>query len=167
MKVIFERRSVRQYTEKDISEEDVTLLLRAAMRAPSAMNQQPWEFVVLRDRARISRIAGFHPYAQMLRQAPCAIAVCGNTERQRSTYDFWVQDCSAATENLLLEAVHLGIGAVWLGVYPIAERVRQVQEFLCLPEHIIPLNIISLGYPAQPPEPADTYRPEYVHREQW
>ena len=161
---------MRQYTEQDISTEDITQLLRAAMRAPSAVNQQPWECVVLRDRERMREITRFHPYAQMLEQAACAIAVCGNLQRQpgrMADYGFWVQDCSAATQNLLLEAVHLGIGAVWLGVYPIEERVKGIQALLGLPEHILPLSVVALGYPAQQPQPMDTYRPEYVHWERW
>ena len=165
MKEIFERRSVRQYTEKELSQEVIENLLRAAMRAPSASNHQPWEFVVLRERAQIDRIPEIHPYAQMLKQATCAIVVCGNKQRQPT--EFWVQDCSAATQNLLLEAVHFGVGAVWLGVYPMEERTKAVQELLGLPEYIVPLNVISLGYPAQIPEPIDTYRPEFVHWEKW
>lgn len=170
MREILGRRSVREYMDQDIPQEEITRLLRAAMRAPSAVNQQPWEFVVLRDRSLMKQIIRFHPYAKMLEQAPCAIVVCGDKQRQPAhvaAYDFWVQDCSAATQNLLLEAVHLGIGAVWLGVYPIEERVKGVQELLGLPEHVVPLSVVSLGYPAQPPQPVDTYQPERVHWEQW
>lgn len=168
MKEIFERRSVRKYKDQPVSRGQIEQLLKAAMRAPSAVNQQPWEFMVIQDKAKMREIPGFHPYAKMLNEAACAIVVCGNLEKQvTGPYDYWVQDCSAATENLLLEAVHLGLGAVWLGVYPIPQRVKDVQECLGLPEHIVPLNIISLGWPEKAPEPVDTYRPERVHWEKW
>lgn len=168
MKEIFERRSVRQYLDKEIPKEEIIKLLQAAMRAPSAVNQQAWEFVVVKDREKLNEIITFHPYAKMLKQADCAVIVCGNLKRQRTTpLDFWVQDCSAATQNLLLEAVHLGIGAVWLGLYPMMKRVKRVQDLFGLPEHVVPLNIISLGYPEKMPEPMDTYREDAVHWEEW
>lgn len=167
MDAIFNRRSVRKYLAKPIPEEDVTTLLKAAMRAPSAGNEQPWEFVVLRRRETMEGIMEFHPYARMLREADCAIVICGNMELQKFPHDYWIQDCSAATQNLLIEAVHLGIGAVWLGIYPIEERYAGMQRLLGLPGHVIPLGAVALGYPSEQPEPMDTYRPERVHLEKW
>lgn len=167
MKEIFQRRSVRKFKPTPLSQETIDQLLKAAMRAPSAGNQQPWEFVVLTDRDVILKIPTFHPHAAMLEQAPCAIVVCGNQERLKFDNDYWVQDCSAATQNLLLEAVHLGLGTVWVGVYPVAEFGKGLRELLELPDHIIPLNIIPVGYPAEIPKPIDTYRAERVHSQGW
>ena len=165
MKEIFERRSVRRYTDEQVSEEAVEKLLRAAMRAPSAKNRQAWEFVVVRQRDTLNALSGVQPYAKMLQQAACAVLVCGDTKRGLS--GFWVQDCSAAAQNLLLEAVHLGLGAVWIGLYPMELWAREVQKILGLPEHIMPLNMISVGYPAEHPKPVDTFAPAKVHYEQW
>ena len=123
MDEIFKRRSVRKFTDAPVEDEAVTQLLKAAMRAPSAGDEQPWEFIVLRDRETMIQVIDFHAYASMLRHAPCAIVVCGDVEKQRFEDDYWVQDCAAATENLLLEAVHLGLGAVWMALYPVKERV--------------------------------------------
>lgn len=167
MKEIFERRSVRKYLETPISKEHLELLLRAAMRAPSAGNEQPWEFVVMKDRAKMERVLSFHPYAMPLKEANVAIVICGNLKLQKFPDDYWVQDCSAATMNILLEAEHLGLGGVWLGVYPLAERVKGMQELLGLPEHVIPLGITALGYPTVKAEPADTFKPERIHYESW
>ncbi len=161
MKEIFRRRSVRKYTDENVSEEMMEKLLRAAMRAPSAMNLQPWEFVVVRNRETLDTLSKVHQYAKMLQQAPCAVVICGDIRRSKG--GFWVQDCSAATQNLLLEAVHLGLGAVWLGLYPREMLAREVQNLLGLPEHIVPLNMISIGHPAEQPQPMDTFDPAKVH----
>ena len=165
MKEIFERRSVRKYTDERVSEEAIEKLLRAAMRAPSAMNLQPWEFVVVRQRETLDTLSRVQPYAKMLQQAACAVVICGNTKRGKG--GFWVQDCSAATQNLLLEAVHLGLGAVWLGLYPMEMRAREVQSILNLPEHIMPLNMISIGRPAEQPQPMDSFDTAKVYYERW
>ena len=166
MKEIFERRSIRKYTSEPISGEDMEKLLRAAMRAPSAGNQQPWEFIVVRSRETMRSIQQFHPYSKPLDTANCAIVVCGDTRRQRFQ-GYWVQDCSAAIQNLLLEAQHLGLGAVWMGVYPMEERVEDCRKLFGLPEPVIPLGIIAVGHPAEHPAPVDTYIPERVHQERW
>lgn len=167
MNAIFTRRSVRKYTGEPLPEEVITQLLKAAMRAPSARNAQPWEFVVVRQRATMEAVVQFNPYAAMLREAACMVVVCGNLARQESRNDFWVQDCSAATENLLLEAESLGVGGVWTALYPVEERVEGMQSLLHLPEHVIPLCAVALGMPAEKPAPVDTYRPEWVHLEGW
>ena len=167
MKEIFDRRSVRTYTDRDVTPQEEEKLLRAAMQAPSAGNEQPWEFIVLRDGEQMLKIEEGQQYATMLKTAPLAIVVCGNTECQRFPHDFWVQDCSAAIQNLLLEAVHLGLGGVWMGVYPVPERVENIKKVLSLPESVIPLGVIAIGQPAQQPQPADRYLPERVHRDRW
>jgi nitroreductase len=166
LQAIFTRRSIRRYTDQPISEQQVEQILRAAMAAPSAGNQQPWQFVVVNDRKLLDAISGYHPYADMLRQAPVAIIVCGDMHlAERAGY--WVQDCSAATQNLLLAAHALGLGAVWLGVYPMQDRVGNTQRLFGLPPEVIPLAIVALGHPAERLKPADRYNPERVHRNRW
>ena len=167
MKAIFNRRSVRKFKTGEITNEVVKQLLQAAMRAPSALNEQPWEFIVIRNRQTLAHVMKIHPYATMLNEADCMILICGNTELQKSPYDFWVQDCSAATQNLLLQATHLGLGSVWLGIYPIEERVIGIQKCFGLPKHVIPLCGVALGYPAVEPKGIDTYCKDKVHIETW
>jgi len=161
---IFARRSIRKYTSEPVSEADVTSLLQAAMAAPSASNRQPWHFVVVTERDTLDRLGDVHPYAKMLFEAPLCIAVCGDT---RVSESYWVQDCSAATENLLLAASALGLGAVWLGVYPREDRVAAVRQALGLPDPILPLNLISIGHPAETKEARTQYNAERVHRGSW
>lgn len=163
---ILSRRSVRKYTDQPVSDESVTALLRAAMAAPSAGNQQPWEFVVVRDRHMLGNISRSQPYAGMAADAQVAIVVCGDTSRQRHP-GFWVEDCSAATQNLLLAAHAQGLGAVWLGYYPVEERVEVLRELFGLPENIVPLAVIAIGYPAEKPAPADRFDRDRVHLERW
>ena len=166
MEAILTRRSVRKYTDGEVSDALVTELLRAAMAAPSAQNQQPWQFVVVRDRGLLEGLAGANPYAGMTRHAQLAIVVCGDLSRERSP-GFWVQDCAAATENLLVAANAAGLGAVWTGTYPREERVAKVREILALPEHIIPLAVVPIGYPAEHPAPANRFDPARVHIDHW
>ena len=164
IKTIFSRRSIRKYTNKPVSEEDITIILKAAMAAPSASNLKPWHFIVITNRQTMDTLADIHPYGKMLFQAPLCIAVCG--DKTIST-QYWVQDCSAATENILLAATSLGLGSVWLGVYPRNERVKPLSKILKLPETIVPLNLISIGYPDEDKEPRTQYNELQVHREYW
>jgi nitroreductase len=164
IQTIFARRSVRAYTDAPVSEENVTTLLEAAMAAPSASNLKPWHFVVVAGRQALDDLAEAHPHAKMLFQAPLCIAVCGDTSISAR---YWVQDCSAATENLLLAATALGLGSVWLGVYPRQERIAVVRELLGLPEAVVPLNLIAVGYPAEEKEPRTQYEATRVHHERW
>ena len=161
--VILARRSIRKYVSTPVDDADVQTLLEAAMAAPSASNLKPWHCVVVTNRERLDALAEAHPHGKMLFQAPLCIAVCGDITISR----FWVQDCSAATENLLLAANALGLGAVWLGVYPREDRVVFVKRILKIPETIIPLNLISIGHPAEVKEPRTQYNELRVHREQW
>lgn len=166
MKEIFSRRSIRKFTDEPVSGEHLEKLLRAAMNAPSACNEQPWEFVVIKDREIFKKIRTFQRFSAPLGTADLAIVVCGDTKRQ--TFDgFWVQDCSAATQNLLLEAEYLGLGAVWMGLHPIKEWTDKMSALLNLPEQVMPLGIIAVGHPAARVEPADRFRPERIHRDQW
>ncbi len=159
------RRSIRAYTAQTISDDLIQQLLEAAMSAPSASNRQPWHFVVVTERATLDALADLLPYGKMLKQAPLAIVVCGDLGLQPEGY--WIQDCSAATQNILLAAHALGLGAVWLGVYPREERVAQVRTRFNLPEHAIPLCVLSMGYPAEPSGRADRYQESRVHHNRW
>ena len=164
LEAIRTRRSVRRYTSEPVSEKDVQVLLEAAMAAPSAANQQAWHFVVIDERVLLDRIPDFHPYCPFIREAPLGIVVCGDLSLDRTDGMFWVQDCSAATENLLLAAHAIGLGAVWLAVYPIDERVQGIRDLLALPEHLVPLNIIAVGHPAEVPPPSHRFDPARVSR---
>lgn len=166
LEAIRKRRSVRKYRQGDIPEEVMEALLRSAMQAPSARNLQPWEFIVVRDRESLGRIPDYHPYSSMVPEAGAAILVCGNTEFQKDP-GYIAQDCSAAVQNLLLEAVEQGLGAVWLGVFPRKERIDGMVELFGLPSHIIPVALVSVGYPAEEPEYQDRFKREKVHMETW
>lgn len=166
MEAILSRRSIRRYTAEPVPEEVIQELLAAAMSAPSASNEQPWHFVIIDDRRILDQIPKYHPYSSMLKQAPLAIAVCGDLELEIFK-GYWVQDCSAATENILIAAQAKGLGAVWLGVYPREERVKATQKLLGLPEHVIPLCLISIGYPAETKPPSNRYSASRIHHNQW
>ena len=161
--LIFSRRSVRKYTEKPVSDEEVRGLLEAAMAAPSANNRQPWRFVLVRDKEKLRRLAAAHPYGKMLAGAALAIAVCGDP----AISDWWVADCAAATENILLAAAGLGLGGVWLGCHGRDEREEQIRRELDIPSTIGVLSLIALGHPAEHKEPRTQYDPAKVHTERW
>ena len=165
---ILSRKSVRQYTAEPVSEEHIQTLLKAAMAAPSAVNYQPWRFVVVTEREQLNAMAEVLPFARMLKQAPLAIIVCGETlwfEGKENI--FWQQDCSAATQNLLLAAEALGLGAVWTGVYPDPQRSAELSAFLGLPETVQPLCAIPIGHPAGDDKPKDKWKPENIHYGKW
>ena len=164
VKTILARRSIRKYTPQPVSDKDIKTMLEAAMAAPSASNLKPWHFVVVTAKETLNDLAEAHPHGKMLSEAPLCIAVCGDTAISES---LWVQDCSAATENLLLAATALGLGAVWLGVYPRQDRVSNIRKALRLPETIIPLNLISIGHPAEKKDPRTQYDEQRVHRQHW
>ena len=164
IQTIFARRSIRKYTTELVSVKDVKTMLEAAMAAPSSSNRKPWHFVVVTDRQILDNLARVHPYGKMLFEAPLCIAVCGDKTISPSA---WVQDCSAAAENLLLAASALGLGAVWLGVHPRETRVGPIRKVLNIPETIVPLNLISIGHPAEEKEPRTQYDELRVHREHW
>ena len=168
MKNILERRSIRKYTDKPVSSQDREKLLRAAMAAPSAGNRQPWEFIVIDDREILNNMIGFHPRGgyNMLDHARLAIVVCGDLERQLHE-GYWIQDCSAATENMLLAAQSLGLGAVWLGVYPREDKVAKLKDLLEIPQSIMPLSIISIGHPAETKKPSERYDEARIHHNKW
>ena len=163
LNIIFARRSIRQYTGQPISEADIESLLQAGMAAPSASNRKPWRFVAITDRNTLEQLAYDHPYGKMLAGAAVGIAVCGDP----SVSDWWVQDCSAATENILIGAVALGLGAVWLGCHGRPEREKVVRDVLGIPRHIGVLSLISIGYSAEHKEARTQYDPAHVHLDRW
>jgi nitroreductase len=164
IRAIFARRSIRRYSAELVNEKDVKTMLEAAMAAPSASNRKPWHFIAVTDRQILDNLARAHPYGKMLLEAPLCIAVCGD---KTISPGYWVQDCSAATENLLLAATALGLGAVWLGVHPREERVNPIRKVLNIPENIVPLNLISIGHPAEKKEPRTQFDELRVHLEHW
>ncbi len=163
------RTSIRAYQDRPVGADTVELLLRAAMSAPSARNRQPWAFIVVDDKALLRQLADSLPYAQSAAAAPMAVVVCGVlTESQGATNaGWWVQDAAAASENLLLAAHAVGLGAVWTGVYSYEDRVRAVRNVLGLPRHVVPLNVIPIGYPAENPAPKQKWDPAKVRRNGW
>ncbi|TYB30611.1 MAG: nitroreductase family protein [Candidatus Mcinerneyibacterium aminivorans] len=166
MKEIFARRSIRKYKKQKISEKMIQKILQSGMAAPSAGNEQPWHFIVITSNELKQEIAKVHPYSDMLPDAPAAILVCGDTKKTNHG-EFWIQDCSAATENMLLMITSLGLGGVWVGVYPRKKRVQGIKELLDLPDNIIPFSIIPFGYPDDTKKPHDRYLKERVHYNQW
>lgn len=163
---IFTRKSVRSYTDREVTPEQIECMLRAAMAAPSGMNLQPWRFVVVTEKVTKEKLAvGFN---KMIAKAPVAIVVCGKTTgKLGGTNHNWTADCAAATENLLLAAESLGLGAVWTACYPYEDRMRPAIESLGLPEDITPYCIIPVGYPAGNDKPKDKWKPENIHYEKW
>ena len=166
LQTIVHRRSIRSYRADVVTEEQIEQILRAAMAAPSAGNQQPWEFIVATERDLLEEITKVHPYSKMLLESPAAILVCGNMSREKHA-DYWIQDCSAAVQNMLLEATHQGLGSVWLGVYPRQARIDGVRKLFNLPETIIPFAVVALGYAKEQPAPVDRFTPAYIHRNGW
>ncbi len=166
---IMMRTSIRAYEDRQVEDEKVEALLRAAMAAPTAGNKQPWKFVVVKDRQKLKAISEHYKAMSMAENAPLAIVVCGdmNLTFPGEGAGYWVQDASAATQNLLLAAHAMGLGAVWCGVYPVQERVNYVQALLDLPEDIMPLNVVPVGYPAEDPAPKDKWNPDNVRYDTW
>lgn len=166
MQEIFMRRSIRQYLPQPIEKEKIERLLRAAMQAPSAGNQQPWEFIVTEEKAQLQKLSLLSPYAGPVKGAAAAFVLLGN-EKQMKFPENWQMDMAAAAENILLESVHLGLGAVWLGVAPLQERMEYIKAFYSLPDFIRPFGVIALGYPAADPGFIDRYDAARVHYNQY
>jgi nitroreductase len=163
---IFERRSVRSFLSKPVEPEKIDRILRAAFEAPSAHNRRPWEFIVITAEEDRKAVAAMSPYAKMLPKAAAAIAPCVNLKLGGSADPddvWWVQDLSAATENILLQISEEGLGGVWLGWYPDESRVKAFSARFGLPDHIIPFSVVALGYPANPVKPGDRFNPSLVH----
>ena len=177
--VIMTRTSVRSFTGEAIPQEQLETILKAGMAAPTAMNSQPWKFVVVTDKEKINEIFGGGWRPEMFTTAGAVIVVCGETTYMRKPFGqpdapeeeqpniFWYEDCSAAAENILLAAHALGLGAVWTAGYPAEERIAPIQEALGIPEKVKALCIIPVGVPAENPEPKDKWKPENIHWNQW
>jgi nitroreductase len=162
IETILTRRSIRKYIQKDVPSELLDMIIEAAMYAPSANNSQSWEFIVINDRNILDKLAVVHPYAKMLKYAPVAILVCGNKSiEEREGY--LSQNCSAATQNLMLAAHALGLGSVWLGVYPKDERIEPIRQLLKLPEHILPISLISVGWPDEEKPKPQRFNRDKIH----
>lgn len=166
MKAILTRRSVRKYTNKTISDEIIKELIEAGVSAPSAGDQQPWHFIIINDRKLLDRIPEFHPHAKMLLEARKAILVCGDLNLE-THIGFWMLDCSAATENILIAARAKGLGTCWLGVYPKKRRINGLRKMLKIPKNVIPFSLISLGYPAVDQSRVNRYNSARVHKNKW
>lgn len=179
MDVIMTRTSIRSFTGEPVSREQIETILKAGMAAPSAMNVQPWRFVVLQDQEKMAEIFGTGPRSGMFTTAGAVILVCGQTSFMRKPFGqpdapetlqpniFWFEDCSAAAENILLAAHALGLGAVWTAGYPGEERVAPIAAAVGLPEDVKILCVIPVGVPAENPEPKDKWNPENIHWDRW
>ncbi|MFC2023701.1 nitroreductase family protein [Chloroflexota bacterium] len=163
LKPIFTRRSIRKYTTEPVGEAEIRALLQAGMAAPSASNRKPWHFFVIRNRSTLKKLAESHPYGKMLASAGLGIAVCGDP----TISGWWVQDCTAATENILIAVASLGLGAVWLGCHGSSEREQAVRDALGIPSHIGVLSLISIGHPAEVKEARTQFDPARVHDDRW
>ena len=166
IKAISTRCSIRKFSSQQVSEELIEIILRAGMQAPSARNYQPWQFVTTTERNILDKIPKVHPYAEMMYQATLSILVCGDLGIEKSV-GYCAINCSAATQNMLLAAHDLGLGAVWLGVCPREERIAAMKKLFNIPDGILPISLIACGYPAEEIASEDRFKPERVHENQW
>jgi nitroreductase len=164
LEVLFTRRSIRKYTGEPVTADELHTILEAGMNAPSANNRQPWRFIVVDDRAKLNAIMEVHPYSKMLAEAPLALIVCGDTSVSEK---FWQQDCAAATENILLAARALGLGTVWMGVYPDVERAKGIAALFGVPDTVKPMCIIAVGHPAEQKGRVERYDEGKIHKNGW
>ena len=163
---IYTRRSIREYEDEPVSDDLIREIIGAAMMAPSAGNARPWQFVVITDPEIKSKIPRIHPHAAMAADAPVSILVCGDLSLEKYPGN-WIADCSAATQNLLLAAHGKGLGAVWTGIYPEEDRIQNFRKLLGLPDHVVPLALIPMGYPAYPSRRQDRFEEEKIHYDKW
>jgi nitroreductase len=167
LKLLLTRRSVRKFTQQPITDDIIDNIMHAAMSAPSAANEQPWHFLVVDDRKILDKISSVHPHALMCQQAPAAIIVCIDTTQEKY-HEFWPQDLAATTQNILLAIHALGLGAVWVGVYPNKERMEAIQKLFDLPEGVIPFNLIPFGYSdVAQLEAKERYKKDRIHKNKW
>jgi nitroreductase len=163
---IHTRRSVRKFTPEPVADEALKEILRCGMQAPSACNEQPWQLVLLRDKGLLAQVGGINPYATFAKDAPVSILVCGDARLDKCG-GYWVQDCSNCAMNMLLAAHALGLGAVWTGIHPLADRVSAFQKLCALPAQVIPMALLVVGHPATRPGPENRFKPERVHLDRW
>ena len=167
--VIHERTSIRQFTSQKLTKEQLEILVKAGMAAPSATNAQPWHFIVVDNTELLKAIGESINTSKSVAEAPVAILVCGDMHKAKEGWlqQYWIQDCSAASQNILLAATSMKLGAVWTSIYPAEDRIKKVSDILNLPNHIIPLNVIPIGYPKNPKSPMDKWKPENVSWNNW
>jgi len=163
LEAILTRRSIRHYKSEPIPAELVQKLIEAGLSAPSACDFRPWHLIVVNDRKTLDEIPSFHQHALMLPEAPLAILVCGEPDVSR----YWQQDCAAASQNILLAAHALGLGAVWLGLHPREKRTKPMQQLLGIPDHVTPLSLIAIGFPAEEKEPQGRFQAGKVRYNKW
>lgn len=161
--MIFKRKSIRSFTDEKVSTDKIKNLIRAGMQAPSAFNSQPWEFIVVSDKKDLKAVSKMSRYARPAENAQKLIIVLGNTERDNVVMPMIQQDLSACTQNILLQAVAEGLGAVWLGFYPIEDRVNALRDYFNIPDHVIPFSVIAIGYPKEDKEPESRYDESKIH----
>jgi len=166
LEAIHTRRSIRRYQDKPVSADLIEEIIGAAMMAPSAGNVRPWQFIVLTDQEVRDKVPAIHPHASMTPNAPVAIMICGDLSLEKYPGN-WIADCSAATQNLLLAAHAKGLGAVWTGLYPEQERIEGFRQLLGLPEHVVPLVLVPMGYPDRPGGSEDRYEEAKIHYNRW
>ncbi len=166
MNEIYTRRSIRKFKDIPLEDEKIKQILKAGMNAPSAGNQQPWEFVVIKNKETLQNLSQFAPYWFMLNDCAAAVVVCGNKDKEKFA-GYWIQDCSASLQNILLEATSLNIGSVWLGTTPITERVEAVKKAINAPQNVEPLGIVALGYADEQKEPNDKFNEDMIIKEKY
>lgn len=166
IEAIMTRRSIREYTEEPVTDEQVQTLLEAAMAAPSANNKQPWHYLVIKDNTTLRKIKTVHPYAAMAEKAPLAILVCGDLNIDH-VKGYLTVDCAAATQNILLAAHSMGLGTVWCGVYPRQQRIDAFRKMFDLPQYILPVSFIVVGHPAEKKDAATRFMNDRVKYEKW
>lgn len=163
---LYNRRSIRKYSLQEVSSDQLNEIIKAGMYAPSAVNKQPWHFVTFRSKDSIKRIINVHPKSKMLENASAGILICFDEQLQHDK-GYGPIDCSAATQNMLLAAHAMGLGACWIGIYPRENRVEELHNIFNLPEHVVPFAVISIGYPAETKTKPDRYISDRIHNEKW
>lgn len=166
IEAILTRRSIRKYKKKVVSEDFIKVILKCAMYAPSAYNQQLWEFIIINERKILDSIPEIHPNSKMLIDVNFSILVCGNLN-ERNNQSYWIQDCSAATQNILLSTHSLGLGGIWLGIYPREDRILKLRKLLNLPEYLVPFSLIPIGFPDEIKGDPDRLDFNKIHYNKW
>ncbi len=166
MKAIFTRRSIREYTDKEISDDIIKQIIKAGFSAPSAANQQPWQFIIIDDKDILNKIPGFHQRAKFVTKAKKAILICADKKLEKFE-NYWPVDCSAATENMLLAARALGLGGCWIGIYPQENRMQELKNIFNLPKSVIPFSIVSLGFTNEEQKEVDRFKEDRIHYNKW
>ena len=167
IEAIYKRRSIRNYLDKQVERDKIIFLLKAATAAPTAANSQPWEFIVIDEAEKLTELKEKLVFARY--NAPAAIVVCGNMKLsfKGPGQEMWVQDCSAATENILIAATSIGLGSVWVGIYPLESNIKSLRKILNIPEHVIPLSIVYVGYPAEEKEARTLFNEKRVYWQEY